>query len=343
MQVNLPSSHSPAHIAPCINSGLTDWHRMICDTPSAPHANAGSDICFINSRISPRIGCGTLDLVSFDDDLILLGMRGYFHEDLSYQGIGEGWTRFHFRKSARTLMEFDGIAPSELEGPLCQILHQPIGVPDKEWIEGRTSLDWVTLMMRPNLLVERFKLDSIRLADPVRRLANGADEFLLENWSLSADMILAMDQLLGNAYSGDLRRVHLEAKTIELVCMMSRVLCHRPEERATVKLRARDIDALHEVRKILARSLTERPSIEALARRVGINRNKLTFGFKHLFDQTISEFCIESRLQAGWHLLQETTLPIAVVAEKVGYAQAAAFSTAFRQHFGVTPKYLRRR
>jgi len=62
-----------------------------------------------------------------------------------------------------------------------------------------------------------------------------------------------------------------------------------------------------------------------------------------LFDQTISEYCIESRLQAGWHLLQETTLPVAVVAEKVGYAQAAAFSTAFRQHFGVTPRSVRRR
>jgi len=343
MQVNLPASHSPAHVAPSINSGLADWHRMICDTPSAPHETAGGDICFINSRISPRIGCGTLDLVSLDEDLILLGMRGYFHEDLSYQGIGEGWTRFHFRKSARTLMEFDGIAPSELEGPLCQILHQPVGVPDKEWVEGRTSLDWVTLMMRPNLLAERFKLDSIRLTDPVRRLAYGADEFLLKNWSLSADMMLAMDQLLGNVYSGDLRRVHLEAKTIELVCMMSRVLSHRTTERAAVKLRPRDIEALHEVRRILARSLTERPSIEALARRVGINRNKLTFGFKHLFDQTISEYCIESRLQSGWQLLQETTMPVAVVAAKVGYAQAAAFSTAFRQHFGVTPRYVRRR
>ena len=39
----------------------------------------------------------------------------------------------------------------------------------------------------------------------------------------------------------------------------------------------------------------------------------------------------------------ERYLPIAVVAEKVGYAQAAAFSTAFRQHFGVTPKYVRQR
>jgi AraC-like DNA-binding protein len=316
---------------------------MLCDAPPEPAANAGGDICFMRSRISPRIGCGTLDLVSFDRDLVLLGMRGYFHDDLSYQGIGEGWTRFHFRKSARTLMEFDGIAASELEGPLCQMLHQPVGVPDTEWIEGRTRFDWVTLMMRPHLLVDRFKLDSIHLCDPVRRLAYGADEFLLENWSLSAEMMLAMDQLLGNPYSGDLRLVHLEAKAVELVCMMSRVLGHRVEERAAVRLRPRDIDAIHEVRRILARSLTERPSIEALARQVGINRNKLTTGFKQLFDQTTSEYWIECRLQAGWQLLQDSALPVAVVAGRVGYAQSAAFSTAFRQHFGVTPRSIRRR
>ena len=332
---------SPVRHTASINTGLADWHRMICSPPAGPVAKANGDICFTNSRISPHLGSGSLDLVCFDDDFILLGMRGRFHEGLSYQGVGQGWTRLHFRKAARTLMQFEGIAASELEGPLCQILHQPVNVPDKEWIEGGVSLDWVTMFMRPHLLVDRFKLDSTRLADPVRRLANGADEFLLENWSLSADMSLAMDQLLGQAYSGDLRRVHLEAKAIELVCMMSRVLRPRTTDGSAVKLRSRDVEALHEVRRILARSLTERPSIEALAHRVGINRNKLTFGFKHLFDQTISAFCIETRLQLGWKLLQETSLPIAVVADKVGYEQAAAFSTAFRQHFGITPKRVR--
>ena len=33
MQVNLPASHSPAHVAPSINSGLADWHRMSDGTP----------------------------------------------------------------------------------------------------------------------------------------------------------------------------------------------------------------------------------------------------------------------------------------------------------------------
>jgi len=332
---------TPENNAFSISSALADWHDMVCDIQREPVVRSGAggsrDIAFYDSKISPRLGKGTLDLVAFDNDFLLLAMRGRFHETLNYQVVGEGWTRLHFRRSARTLMEFEGVGSSELEGPLCQILHQPVGMLDEEWIEGGANLDWVTVFMRPKLLTERFKLDSIQLADPVRRLASGADEFLLENWSLSAAMMLVMDQLLGNTYSGDLKRVHLEAKATELVCLMSQVLNHQTHDDTPVKLRPRDIEALHEVRKLLAQSLTGMPSIEALSRGAGINRNKLTYGFKHLFGQTISEFCLKNRLQAGWKLLQETSLPIAVIAQKVGYKQAGAFATAFRQHFGITP------
>lgn len=322
-----------------MRSGLVDWHRRVCDSP--PAEASGEEVCFLDSRIRPQLGCGTVDLVALDDDFIVLGMRGTLHAALSYQCHGDGWTRFHFRKAARTLMDFDGIGASELEGPLCQILHQPEGIRDQEWVEGQVGLDWVTVFMRPRLLIERFRLDSVRLAEPVRRLAQGSDEFLLQNWALPTEMMLAMDQLLGQGFAGDLRRVHLEAKAIELVCMMSRVLDRRAGPHETVRLRPRDVEALHEVRRILLRSPAGRPSIEGLARRVGINRNKLSFGFRQLFDQTISECCIESRLLSGWNLLRETSLPIAVIAGQVGYTQASAFATAFRQRFGCTPRQAR--
>ncbi len=323
--------------------GIGHWHRMLCGESSQPMLTKEGDISLINSRILPQFGSGTLDIASFDDELIVVGMRCRFDRDLSYHGVGEGWTRLHFRKAARTLMQFEGHACSELEGPLCQVLHQPVGLPDEEWIEGGVAFDWVTVFMRPRLLTERFRLDSIGLTDPLRRLAQGADDFVLENWSLSAEMALAMNQLLGERYAGDLRRVHLEAKATELVCMMSKVLRPCSQSESTVRLLPRDVDALHEVRRILAQTPAGKPSIQALSRRVGINRNKLTFGFKHLFEQTISEYRLELRLQLGWKLLQETSLPIAVVADRVGYGQAAAFSTAFRQHFGITPRHVRLR
>ncbi len=338
-----------------ITEALADWHSMICEpvgvrsagcvseevrVPSSDRARSAS-CSFLGAQIAPAIGEGTLDLVSFDDDFILLSMRGEFRRDLNYVIAGEGWTRLHFRRSARSSMDFFGIGESEFEGPLCQILHQPEGVADEEWIEGGVPLEWVTLLIRPELLVERFHLDSVRLDDRVRRLANGSDDFLLQNWSLSPAMIRAMSQLLGTDYQGDLRRVHLEAKCIELICMMSDVLSERESSCLPVKLSTSDIDRLHEARALLARRFAEAPSVEQLAREVGLNRNKLSYGFKHLFDTTISDFCAESRLQAAWEMLCDTDLPIGRIAHRVGYRQPAAFSTAFKKRYGMTPRQAR--
>lgn len=325
-----------------ISDTLAAWHGMICDRQVAAEPVRRADIGYFGTPISRRLGEGTLDLVAFDENFILLGMRGRFHRDLTYVVAGEGWTRLHFRKAARTLMEFDGVGASELEGPLCQILHQPEGLQDEEWVEGGASLDWITLFMRPRLLVERFRLDSIRLADPVRRLANGADDFLLRNEPLSMPMMMAMDQMLDNSFAGDLRRVHLEAKATELVCLFSQVLNERPGDIVPVKLTARDIEALHEVRRVLSCRIDERPGIEALSRHAGINRNKLTYGFRHLFDQTISGFCLDARLQEAMKLLRDTDLPVGTIANRIGYGQASAFSTAFRRRFGVTPLQARK-
>ncbi|MDZ4729948.1 MAG: AraC family transcriptional regulator [Xanthomonadales bacterium] len=343
-----------------ISKALQDWHGMICGQPNSIAGRAEpseadsaasksidtqsprAEIAFFNTPISKALGDGSMDLIAFDEDFLMLGMRGKFHQHLNYQVMGEGWTRLHFRKAARTQMDFAGIGGSELEGPLCQILHQPQGVHDVEWIEGAAALDWITLFLRPQMLVDRFRMDTSELAQPFQRLAHGADDFLLKNWSLSAAMTLAMDQILSNPFHGDLRRVHMEAKATELVCLMSQVLSERSVTDTAVKLGARDIQALHEVRRLLAQSFEHRPSLEHLSRQVGINRNKLTFGFRHLFGSSISEFCLELRLQEACRLLHETTLPVALIAERTGYAQAAAFSNAIRQRFGQTPLQVRK-
>ncbi len=340
MQAHTASSGHPAISA---NNALADLYRMICtDSTQVSVDEPDRNGSYFDKKMSPGIGCGTLDLVSFDDDFFVMNMRGRFNQDLSYKIIGEGWTRLHFsRKSARASMDFEGIGQTDLKGPLCQILHQPEGVEDEEWIEGGVDLEWVTMFMRPRLLVERFKLDSVGLMDPVRRLAYGSDDFLLRNWSLSPAMIGAISQLLAETYTGDLRRVHLEAKATELICMMSGVMRDRPDETLPVKLTKADIDRLHEARALLANSYDQPPGIDALSRQLGLNRNKLSYGFKHFFDMTISEFCAECRLQTGWDMLRDTGLPFSHVAAEVGYAQTAAFSSAFRKRFGMTPSQVR--
>lgn len=325
-----------------ISEALIDWHRMLCAGSVADQmADPPGRTCRLKAQIAPHVGQGVMDLVAFDDEFILMNMRGRFHQPLNYKIAGEGWTRLHFRKSARAKMDFDDALSTELEGPLCQILHQPVGMEDDEWIEGGVDLEWVTVFLRPRLLVERFQLDSISLLDPIRRLAYGQDDLLIQNWSLSPVMTQAMSQIFNQDFRGDLRRIYLEAKAIELICSMSEVMTDSVDERLPVKLTGQDVDRMHEARAILSRNFAAPPSIERLSRQVGVNRNKLSYGFRHLFGQTISEYCAEMRLNQAWQLLRTTDLPIAHVAESVGYSQPAAFSDAFKKRFQQTPRQVR--
>ena len=43
-------------------------------------------------------------------------------------------------------------------------------------------------------------------------------------------------------------------------------------------------------------------------------------------------------MQHALALLRENQLPVARVAEAVGYSHQTSFATAFRRHFGLSPK-----
>lgn len=84
-------------------------------------------------------------------------------------------------------------------------------------------------------------------------------------------------------------------------------------------------------------------SVEALAREAGMSRS----AFAEVFTRCVGEGAIRYltlwRLALAEDLLTSTTLGVEAIANQVGYANAAAFSTAFRREFGVSPGSLRRR
>ena len=57
---------------------------------------------------------------------------------------------------------------------------------------------------------------------------------------------------------------------------------------------------------------------------------------------TPRQYLIEKRMQRAWQLLSEDRLQVQQVAQRVGYANLAAFSDRFRRHFGRAPSYFRR-
>ena len=90
----------------------------------------------------------------------------------------------------------------------------------------------------------------------------------------------------------------------------------------------------------MARKLDNPPSVETLARQVGLNRFKLNEGFHQVYGTTPFRYLRACRLGIADCLLTTSDLPTEVIAQKVGYASRSSFASAFRQWRGVKPKTL---
>lgn len=84
-------------------------------------------------------------------------------------------------------------------------------------------------------------------------------------------------------------------------------------------------------------------TVEELARQVGASRTVLAERFKHFLDQPPMQYLANWRLRRAAQALDATDLPIKAIAERGGYDSEAAFSRAFRRHFGLPPGDWRRR
>ena len=95
------------------------------------------------------------------------------------------------------------------------------------------------------------------------------------------------------------------------------------------------------VRTLLDSSDVPALSVAALARRVACNAATLQAEFRKAFGLSIAEYARDARLRRAARAIQVDNQPVGRAAELAGYSSQANFSTAFRKHFGFSPKRLK--
>jgi len=92
---------------------------------------------------------------------------------------------------------------------------------------------------------------------------------------------------------------------------------------------------------IVDQSLTDPPSVDALACAVGLSRRQLERVFRSQLGLSPWQYLLQRRLRQGHWLLTQTTRTVTDIAQACGFADASHFSRRMRQSFGATPQALR--
>jgi len=100
---------------------------------------------------------------------------------------------------------------------------------------------------------------------------------------------------------------------------------------------------LCDARELLRRTPEHRPTIDEVAREVGISPFHFIRLFDAVFGQTPHQFRIRSRLEHARRLLALGRHSVTDVCMEVGFSSLGSFSDTFTRRVGVTPSGYRRR
>ncbi|ARP89616.1 hypothetical protein CAL14_04390 [Bordetella genomosp. 9] len=92
----------------------------------------------------------------------------------------------------------------------------------------------------------------------------------------------------------------------------------------------------------LREHLSDAPSQKRLARLIGVNEKRLTHAFRSLLGKSIPDYLRDQRMERARTLLQDRSLSVAEIADRLGFSSPANFASAFRRQSGCSPVAFRR-
>lgn len=98
-----------------------------------------------------------------------------------------------------------------------------------------------------------------------------------------------------------------------------------------------------QIRYFIDAKYNEKLTISSVAQHFGIHPNHLSRLFRETFGLPPKQYLHQLKLEKAESLLAETDIPVALIAETLGFDDPHAFSRQFKRHRGVSPTEHRKR
>ncbi len=327
-----------------------EWKDMASYAPTLLGPNASpSDL--IESPLGSSIryplpedrGSGWLEFLELNDPIRILLFDCHWRETNTVRVRDEEWVRFNFSISIDIFMTMSGQKNAVSDASSWRIINNPTSADTIEEFPGGTKTTWVTICCKPEYIAALCGCSEDDIPHPLRNdFYEDNPQTFHELYDFTSRLNAITMEILRTNLTGGLRISYIHARARELLCLaLEKIMNPAPDVTIPVKLNEQDMEALEKARGILVENCASPPSVKELSLLVGVNRNKLFYGFRSVFGKTISEFIQDHRLVLARDLLESSSQSISDISAAVGFKHQCNFSTAVKKHFGMTPLKLR--
>lgn len=144
-----------------------------------------------------------------------------------------------------------------------------------------------------------------------------------------------LERLYHSPYVGALERLNQESLSLAVLVELAAHLKGESASPAAAPRGQRDI--AFEARRILDANLIDPPGSVALARQLDIGETTLRRAFATVHGRSMLQYVRQQRMELARTLLRQNKWQVAQIAFRLGYANPANFSHAYKAHFGHPP------
>jgi AraC-like DNA-binding protein len=227
------------------------------------------------------------------------------------------------------------------ESARCSFIIRPPGESLTASFKGGTAYRYCSLSLTDNYLRNSLGLTDQELPETLTTCWR-RNEIVMGHFPMSKVSLTQASRCFNIRLPGAWHDLTVRAIGLDLL----RMLFHdwqsaQSQSRTSIRLSAAERAKLIGLREHIAANPAAPLTLTRLSTKSRMNRNKLHFGFKQQFGVSIHEYQTELRMQVALKLLQTTELPIAQIAERVGYGEPTNFTAAFRKYFEFLPREAR--
>lgn len=161
---------------------------------------------------------------------------------------------------------------------------------------------------------------------------------IIEKKDASPAQQVVLHQIINKIDNSPLTQLFIKAKAFELFSLYFSNAEENSNENCPFMSNEETMSQLKQAKDIILEHMADPPSLEELAKTVGLNIKKLKQGFKEVYGAPVFTFLLNYKLEYSKKLLLENKLNVNEIGNKIGYSTSSHFIAAFKRKFGITPK-----
>jgi AraC-like DNA-binding protein len=160
-----------------------------------------------------------------------------------------------------------------------------------------------------------------------------------EEIEIIPELLIVLNNLIQKSRQPDSNPLFYQAKVLEI---FSLIYAEKPQQTNQCPFLKNEaiVRKIKEAKELLISQYKKPPTIPELARAVQLNQFQLKVGFKEIYGSGPYHFLMTHKLEIAKQLLISGEHHVQEVAHQIGYSNTSHFISAFKKHFGVTPKKL---